>query len=255
METTEGTECLAYFASPLEPAQEELCRRDRPLAGAELVDISEISSADWQRAYRDRSTPFAVGRNWWVDPREPDQRYCEATVSRQLLQIPARTAFGTGSHASTALVVELMEEIECAGKRVLDVGTGTGILAMVALASGAKSVIALDIDPVAAFVAWETCRLNGLEPAIFAGGLASIRNLRPGARFDLILANVLPARLRQDLPKLAPCIEPGGLLLLSGLLHEHEAAVSTEMAGMGWQPTIRVGRDEWLALCLECRQS
>jgi len=246
-----SAEYRVYFTLPLQPAIQELLDGRHVITGAELMDAAAVASEDWQRAYRSRSAPFAVGKRWWVDPREPNERPLQAPDQRQLLRIPARTAFGTGSHASTALLVQLMEEVRLGGKRVLDVGTGSGILAMVALASGAESVTALDTDPVATFVALETCRLNDLEPQLLAGGLVSIRMRPPFEAFDVVLANVLPSRLRPDLPNLAGCLRPGGMLLLSGVLQEQEPDVLSELIGLGWRFKSHCCREEWVALHLE----
>ena len=255
LEVTEAAagsrEYLAYFPAGPEPGVFDLIDGRWELAGAELIERTEVSSQDWQSEYRSRSVPFAVGRRWWVDPREPDQRVQEVPGKRQLLRIPARMAFGTGAHASTALIVELMEGMRFEGKKVLDVGTGSGILAMVALASGAESVTALDIDPVAAFIALQTCQLNGLRPHLLAGGLSAIRDLSPGETFDVVVANVLPSRLRSDFGILADYLRPAGVLLLSGLLEEQEEGVLSEMTGLGWCCKSRLCRDEWVALSLE----
>ena len=246
-----GSELLVYFACPPEDAVDELIDGRRVLAGAELVDVAEVSTDDWQRQYRSRSMPFAVGRDWWVDPREPHLPSPEPPGQRRLLLIPARTAFGTGSHASTSLIVELMEDVDLADKRVLDVGTGSGILAMVALASGAKSVTAIDIDPVATFVALQTCRLNDLQPHLLTGGLAAIRIHPPSEPFDVIVANVLPSRLQSDYASLAELLHPAGVLLLSGLLLEQQSKVLSAMTGLGWRYKSHRDREEWVALHLE----
>lgn len=245
------TECLAYFTLPLQPVVEDLTRGRQTVAGAKVLEVAEVAEEDWQRAYRRRSVPFAVGKRWWVDPREPGRRLPEPPNPRRLLRIPARTAFGTGSHASTALIVELMEGVQLTGGKVLDVGTGSGILAMVALASGAESVTALDTDPVAAFVALETCRLNGLVPHLLAGGLASIASPASREAFDVVVANVLPSRLRSDFPRLGPCLKPSGVLLLSGLLQEQQPQVLSEMSGLGWHCRQHLRRQDWVALRLE----
>jgi len=148
-------------------------------------------------------------------------------------------------------MVQLMEEMQFEGKRVLDVGTGSGILAMMALATGAESVTALDTDPVAAFVALETCRLNGFLPRLLAGGLASVRLRDPIEAYDVVLANVLPSRLRSDFPYIADSLRPAGVLLLSGMLCDQESDVVAEMEGLGLCFKNHLYRDEWVALRLE----
>ena len=244
-------EYLVYFPSPLATGLRNLISVGQRLAGAELIEVADVATEDWQVVYRQRSRPFAVGRRWWVDTREPDLSPVQVPAQRRLLRIPARTAFGTGSHASTALIVQLMENERITGKRVLDVGTGSGILAMVALASGAASVVALDRDPNAVFVAAETCRLNGLEPVLLAGSLGSLRQPSTFETYDLVLANVLPSRLRPDYPRLAQYLRPAGALLMSGILQEQESDVLAEMAALGLRAGDSVREKEWIALRLE----
>lgn len=251
-ESEGGREYLAYFLESLDPDVMDSIKTGLAFGGSQLVEVKEILPQDWQQEYRARSNPFAVGRHWWVDPREPDGSSGPLPPKgRQTLRIPARTAFGTGSHASTALMVELMEELALGGSRVLDVGTGSGILAMVALASGAESVTALDIEPAAVFIALQTCQLNRLRPCLMAGGLASIRPCKPKETFDLIVANVLPTRLRADYPALTDCLRSTGTLLLSGLLVSQEADLLSVMDSLGLGCQGRLGRGDWVALRLE----
>ena len=247
----EETECWVYFSLPLNPDAQRLADGRQTIDGADLLEVVEIESEDWLRVYRSRSKPFALGRGWWVDPREPGELPAQTPDKRQLLRIPARTAFGTGSHASTALLVELMEDMVFVGKRVLDVGAGTGILAMIALALGADSVTALDTDLVAAIVASETCRLNGLEPGVVAGGLHAIRTRSPSRGYDVILANVLPARLRPDYSNLAECVRRAGVVAMSGILQYQETEVVEEMRNLGFRYRSHRCRDEWVAIRLE----
>jgi ribosomal protein L11 methyltransferase len=137
---------------------------------------------------------------------------------------------------------------------VLDVGTGTGVLAFAALALGARSAAACDVDPVAAIHAGENRRLNREVPGradglgIWAGGLAA---LAPGACFDLVLANVLPERILPELPRLAAAVAPGGALIYSGLLAEREDEVAAAFAACGLPPVDRATVGEWVALRLE----
>jgi ribosomal protein L11 methyltransferase len=242
-------------------------------AGVELTAVDTLADEDWLAGWRAAAQPFEVGRRFLLDPREPEEPP-PAPGERLLLRLPARAAFGTGSHESTRLALELLEGSGVAGRSVLDVGTGTGVLALAALALGARSATACDVDPVAAIHAGENRRLNRaalaegasrspagagptaaprLGPAVrclrlWAGGLAA---LAPGARFDLVLANVLPERILPELPRLAAAVAPGGSLLYSGLLAEREDEVAAAFAGRGLRPADRATAGEWVALKLE----
>lgn len=218
-------------------------------AGVELIAEDELPDTDWLAAWREAAQPFAVGASFFVDPREPEEERVEAPGGRRLLRLPARAAFGTGSHESTRLAVELLEEVDVRGRRVLDVGTGTGILAFAALARGAAEAVAFDVDPVAPVHARDNARFNGLAPRLFAGTVAALRERPP--RFDLALANVVPEEILAELGAVAGCLRPGGEAILSGILGERGAEV-LERAGEVGLTELRSRREagEWTAFRL-----
>jgi ribosomal protein L11 methyltransferase len=220
------------------------------------ISDDELPDTDWMAEYRRRALPFPLGRTLLIDPREPEEAETAAAVpaGRRLLRLPARTAFGIGSHESTVLALELLEEAELSGRAVLDVGTGTGILAFAALAWGAARVVAFDADPVAVLQARANSRLNCLHPVLFAGRAAA---LAPGylamCLFDLIVINVVPEEILPDLADLLPLLAPGGALILSGLLAERAAEVAARLAACGLRETGETGRlsrGDWTALRL-----
>ena len=230
---------------------------EAPPPGIEHVShISHVSDdeppdTDWMAEYRRRAVPFPLGRTLLIDPREPEEAETAPPVpaGRRLLRLPARTAFGIGSHESTVLALELLEQAELAGRAVLDVGTGTGILAFAALAWGAARVVAFDADPVAVLQARANSRLNDLHPLLFAGRAAAVA----ASPFDLVLVNVVPEEILPDLADLVPLLAPGGALILSGLLAERAPEVAARLAACGLRETGETGRrssGEWTALQL-----
>lgn len=246
-----SAEYLVYFPWPVTGEIRNLMLGWETPVGASLLESTEVVSSDWLSVYRSQVVPFAVGSRWWIDPREPSSGPVATPEGRLLLRIPARTAFGIGSHASTALMIELMDEVDLEGFRVLDVGTGTGILAMVALASQAATVLGLDTDPVATFVASSTCRLNGWSPQLLAGGLSSLL-LQPSLpAFDLVMANILLSHIRPEFSTLGDCLRHGGLLLLSGLLDTQRSQVTSELKDLGFAYRNHRVQDEWAAIVLE----
>ena len=236
-----------------------------PLPPVECLSEDELPDTDWMAEYRRRSRPFPLGRGLWVDPREPEEpgaageadgETAAAPAGRRLLRLPARTAFGTGSHESTALAIELLEAAEPVGQAILDVGTGTGILAFAALAWGASRAVAFDADPVAAFQARVNSRLNGLQPRLFAGRPAALApDLPAAARFDLAVVNVVPEQILPEIAGLLPALRPGGGLILSGLLAERAPAVAASLGALGFRETDRRRSGDWVALRLDSRPS
>ncbi|HEX4499323.1 MAG TPA: 50S ribosomal protein L11 methyltransferase [Thermoanaerobaculia bacterium] len=214
------------------------------IPGAELEIEDVMPDADWFATWRERAQPFPVGRSLYLDPREPEDATPEIPEGRRLLRLPARAAFGTGSHESTSLALELLEDADLQGRRVIDVGTGTGVLAFAALAFGAGSVTGFDVDPAAPFHARDNSALNGLHPRLFAGRLAALRD-RP--LFDLALVNVVPEQILPEMPALVRLLRPGAEVILSGILAERGRQVLDRMRGLGFVERDRREAGDWVA--------
>lgn len=239
VETREGAEGSvlvdAYFAG--EPPSAAM------VAGASVMESGPAAATDWLAVWRETARPLEVGERFLLDPREIDQPPPES-AGRILLRVPARAAFGTGSHESTRLVLELMETTDFEGRRVLDVGTGTGVLAMAALALGASEAVGCDVDLVAPILASQNAGLNRLRPRLFAGGLASLSR---AARFDVALVNVIPEEIRDELATLRAALAPPALAIFSGILAERGEAALAALAGAGFWAVEHRSAGEWIA--------
>ncbi len=230
----------AWFDYPETPYDEELWLDQ----GVELVAADEVPQDDWLAAWREWARPFPVAGSLLVDPREPDEAPAEVPPGRRLLRLPARAAFGTGSHESTSLALELLEAADIQGRDILDVGTGTGVLAFAALLFGARRAVGFDVDPAAPFHARDNSRLNDLRPSLFAGRLVA---LRPGPRFDLALVNVVPEQILPEMPALVRLLRPGGEAILSGILAERGRQVLDRLRGLGMDEVERRTAGDWIA--------
>ncbi len=220
--------------------------------GARLLASETLEERDWLAAYRERVQPLAVGARLIVDPREPQpgQKPRSAGTDRagrerQLLRLPARTAFGTGSHPSTRLVVELLEEIELEGLSVLDVGAGSGILSFAARLFGAARVVGIEVDLGAALVAAQNRRLNGIFPSFVAGGPGALASV---SSFDLALVNVLPEHIADDLGAIRGLLRSGGSAIFSGILSDSMPVVRARLARAGFMPARERASAGWSAL-------
>jgi len=229
----------AYFSSP--PSESASLPSDVRLEAEGL-----FADRDWLELFRHQAAPFPLGDRFLVDPGEPRAGNLPSAPGRRLLQLPARAAFGTGSHESTALAVEVLETIPVSGARVLDVGTGTGVLALAALALGAQSAVAFDLDLASPFHARDNARRNGLSLALFAGTLAAIGP----SRFDLALANLIAEQLLPELEALLGLVRPSGAVILSGILVERSAMLLEEARRLGFMVVGQCRRGEWVALYL-----
>jgi len=218
--------------------------------GARALDSGRFAGQDWLTGYRDGVAARPIGARFWVDPH-PDAP-SPAPDGRIHLLVEPRQAFGSGSHESTQLVLLMLEELRVAGRIVLDVGTGSGILALAARHLGAAWVTGFDIDLEAVFVAHQTVATQPrpCHVALLAGPLGAYRR---EARFDLILANLLPAQVQPLLGDLHALLAPAGELLVSGLMVDQQAAVEADLAAFGFVVTggRRIG--EWAGLV--CRRS
>lgn len=215
-----------------------------------LLDARELvagpfADRDWLEEYRRHARPVAIGERLWLDPNPLAPT--PPPAPRAHLLIEPRRAFGTGSHESTRLVLEAMETLELRDARVLDVGCGSGILAIAACALGARNAVGFDIDAEAVFVARQTVAVQTTPSGvrIFAG---SVDALADRARFDLVLANLIPAEFTPFLDQLAGLLAPAGRLVLSGLMADQKDVVEADLATCGLRAERAFELSEWVAL-------
>lgn len=217
---------------------------DWPARGVGFAGEETIEEQDWLANWRSQAQPFAIGETFLLDPREPGEELPEVPDGRHLLRLPARAAFGTGSHESTSLALELLETMDLRGRRVLDVGTGTGVLAFAALLGGAALAVGYDLDPAAPFHARDNSRLNDLHPLLFAGRLVA---LREAPLFDLALVNVVPEQILPEMPGVTARLREGSEAILSGILRERGRQVLDRMRGLGFIEADRREAGDWVA--------
>ncbi|MDT8440683.1 MAG: 50S ribosomal protein L11 methyltransferase [Desulfuromonadales bacterium] len=209
------------------------------------IECVAVADADWANSWKQHFTPFLVGDRLVIRPSWVEWL---ATPGQVVLTLDPGQAFGTGSHATTSLCLEKIADLFASGpapRSVLDVGTGSGILAMAAAALGATRVVGNDIDSEACRVALENIRQNGLHKCIriTPQPLEQIEG-----RFDLVLANILAGENIRLAPLFIEHLQPGGVLLLSGILVEQEAQVVAAYAAQPVELLEIRQRDEWLCL-------
>ena len=176
--------------------------------------LTEEPAKDWDKWWRDRAQPVSVSPRLWVRP--PWVEFTPDDPNAVVLELEAKTAFGTGEHDTTSSCATLMENIDFKGKTVLDIGTGTGILAMFARRLGASLAVGTEIDPLTIPCIAENFERNGFgESDCILGFLDAFKD---GAKFDVILCNMIRSELwplRDDIEDL---LAPGGELIISGQL-------------------------------------
>ncbi len=185
-------------------------------------DIRRLAEEDWEKNWQQHFPPFQVGETLLIRPSWSDQL---PTEGQALLTLDPGQAFGTGTHATTSLCLDVITRLaatEAGLGKVLDVGTGSGILALAAAALNAAEVLACDIDPQARQIARENIDQNGLTTQITVTDLFLEEIL---GRFDLVLANILAKENIRLRPEFLQRMAPGSHLILSGILIEQEADV------------------------------
>ena len=198
--------------------------------GARDIERETLDAADWLAGFRESTRPFEVGGSWWIDPH-PDQPTAAPSGRRRLVVEP-RMAFGTGSHESTQTILMALEEIEVKDRRVLDVGTGSGILALAAEFMGADFVVGLDIDATAVWVAFETAQQQEWRSSV--GFVLGPVECIGGGEFDIVMCNMITSSFLPLAPELRKRLSPAGIAVFSGLLASEVCYVSGALIEAGF---------------------
>ncbi len=198
-----------------------------------------LEDRDWVREWLVHFKPMRFGRRLWICPTTHEVTDADAVV----VKLDPGLAFGTGTHASTALCLDWLDGAELAGKKVLDYGCGSGILALAAARLGASEVFATDIDPQALQAARDNAERNRTPDRITVVAPPELGD----RAFDVVIANILATPLIELAPELSARVKPGGWLVLAGLLAEQAAEVGACYAAwIDWQ--VPVMREQWTRL-------
>ncbi|MEO5347250.1 MAG: 50S ribosomal protein L11 methyltransferase [Magnetococcus sp. YQC-9] len=213
-------------------------------AGA--LEWRDLPDADWAEAWKVDYQPLKVGRRLWIVPTWLERP--EEEPERLLIRMDPEMAFGSGTHATTRGCLELLEEL--AGVRplgrVLDMGCGSGVLAIWAALLGAERVLATDLDPVAVETALRNVAINGVSGRVEIAERADV----PQGRYETVVANILASVLLENAGSLVAALASGGRLILSGILREQAHAVVLAFEGEGARLERTLYLEEWAVLLL-----
>jgi ribosomal protein L11 methyltransferase len=186
------------------------------------IQIEPLRDQVWERAWLEHFRPMRFGRRLWVIPGGQTADLGEGDVA---VELDPGLAFGTGTHPTTALCLDWLDGLDLAARRVIDLGCGSGILAIAALKLGAASAVAIDHDPQALLATWENAARNGVAERLEVAGADA-----PPATADVVVANILAGTLIELAPRIVAMVRRGGRLALSGILADQVEEVAAAYA-------------------------
>jgi ribosomal protein L11 methyltransferase len=211
-----------------------------------------VNEEDWANAWKDYFHVTHIGRRLVI---RPSWREYTPAADEVVITLDPGMAFGTGLHPTTRMCLEQVERRVRPGMRVLDVGTGSGILALAAARLGAAHVYAIDNSSVAVESATENAAMNGLADRItvMEGTLDEAQAERMAGQYDLVLANIIAHIIGALAPQLARTLAPDGVLVVSGIIEERRADAEGPLLEAGLELVEQTMIDDWLALVLRRR--
>ena len=210
--------------------------------------VGRLAEEDWAEAWKKFFFVQRIGERVVVKPSWREYRPEKDDV---VLELDPGMAFGTGLHPTTRMCILACERLVGHDMRVLDLGTGSGILAIAAAKLGAASVLALDVDGVAAKVARENVAMNGLEDRVQVVQ-GSIDQAISDRGYDLVLANIIASVIAELAPELHAATAPDGVLVVSGIIEEREGMVVEALKAAGLRIEETMAEGDWRAMV--CRR-
>jgi ribosomal protein L11 methyltransferase len=222
--------------------EEALCHLDW-IRSVSVPSFRPVAEEDWVEAWKEQLSVLRIGRRIVVRPSWRDYAPEPGDV---VIQLDPGMAFGTGLHPTTQMCLLALEELMCPGAAVLDLGTGSGILAIVAAKLGAGRVLAVDRDPVAVKTARGNIVTNGVQRTVgvVRGSLGEV-----SGSYDLVVVNILAKVIVEMMREgLATRLHPGGSLITAGIIADQESEVVAALEQEGLTAVGRQQREDWVCL-------
>lgn len=245
---TKGQSVVKVYINSKKPEEHIIKYLEKKL---EMISKKNINEDEWLRPWRESLKPFEFIENVWIKP-DPEKDY-DIPESVKVIKIIPGTAFGTGLHPTTKLAAKNLIKVIKEGADVLDVGTGTGILSIIAKLYGAEKLLAVDYDILAVEKAKETFKLNDLDVEVKQSDLLSAVDEKE--KYDIIIANiVVPILLKLlDDEKLEKNLNENGYLILSGINNEREEEMINKIFEKEYNILSREEESGWISLLLQKR--
>ena len=254
-----GTEVTikAYFNEETTPEELAVLIKEKLRFISQFLEVgkgycgyTDVDDEDWATAWKKYYKPFHISDGIVIKPTWEEY---EPKAGEIVIELDPGMAFGTGTHETTRLCSQLREKYVNKGDNVIDVGCGTGILAIIAIKLGAGHAFAIDIDEVAVGVAGENCILNGVPDSISVKkGVLS--DLEP-QKADIVVANIIADVVINLSPLMSTYLKKGGILLASGIIRERKEEVIKAYSDLGYEFSSLLEMGEWVAIVLKCPDS
>ena len=219
------------------------------ILGSLDLSVTVIDDQDWMNSYKDHFKTIQLTDNIIV---KPSWEEVPEGNTKKVLELDPGMAFGTGDHATTSLCAKLMDKAGCQGKDILDVGTGSGILAICADLLGGKNILGIDIDPIAVEVAKENGKYNNCGPNVrFIEG-----DLTKGTDFkaDIVVANLMAEIVIMLAEAVKKHMKPGAIFISSGILIEKKKKVTDAFEKLGLEVVEILDEGEWSAIVAKANE-
>ena len=258
IEADDGVAYLSFYLEEDEDKEKVLANVKKELeemsayvnVGACEIEESQTEDVDWVNNWKNFFHQFYIDELLvtpsWEEVKPEDQ-------GRKILHIDPGTAFGTGMHETTQLCIRQLKKYITPQTELLDVGTGSGILAIVALMYGAGHAVGTDLDPCATEAVRENMEMNGIDPAKFEmmiGNIITEKEIQDRVgygKYDIVVANILAEVLVPLMPVVAKCLKPGGTVITSGIINGKEGLVADAMKAAGLTVVEITQQGEWMS--------
>ena len=221
--------------------------RFRALALETEISAEGVSEDDWAENWKKYYKPISLGRVTVV-PAWEEYAPKEGEI---IVRMDPGMAFGTGTHETTRLVMRILQDVVKGGERVLDVGTGSGILSICASKLGAKDIYAYDIDPVAVRVAKENTLADGCDNITVGVSDLLFGVDLSGGKYDFCVANIVADVIIRMLPDLDKYITPEAPVILSGIITMRKDDVMAKITECGYKVIKEIKENDWLAIMIK----
>lgn len=207
--------------------------------------ITEVDGINWKEEWKKHFTLLRIGSRIVIKP--PWKDYMPHSKDL-VVELDPGLAFGTGHHPTTAMCLESLEIYASPDMEVIDLGSGSGILSITAVLLGARSVIALDVDPSAVKVAKRAVKNNKVKDRIRLINGTLPQNSVPENTFDIAMANISSKIINHQAGNLHGCLKKGGILIVGGFLEQQECSVRAKLSDVGFRYQDRRTIDDWVTL-------